>query len=324
MTIIADPDLRGIYLTVDEMNELEARVRSLSLSRRSSSQSFLQGSYSSRLQGRGIRFEEVRQYVQGDDVRHIDWNTTARLQKPYVRTYSEDREKPLILVIDQRQDMFFGSSLMMKSCAAASAAAHLSWMAQSDKDRIGALVLDDAGVETVTVGQGRRHLSRLFSVIADNNCRLKADDPGQDSVGQDSVDSAEMLNRALEATEQISGRAARIVLISDLAGFNEVTRQKLAELNCRHSVSCIHIYDALADRMPESGDFTATRGGLIGRFSMGQGRLKETLQKHFRVRVKTLHQTLNQEGIPVVRIHTGASITEQLQVLIHGQEGEGL
>ena len=84
--------------------------------------SLLAGRHASRLRGRGLAFEELRPYLPGDDIRTMDWHVTARTGKPHVRVYTEEKDRPVLLVVDQRQNMFFGSKRAMKSVAAAEAA----------------------------------------------------------------------------------------------------------------------------------------------------------------------------------------------------------
>ena len=85
--------------------------------------SILAGRHASRLRGRGLNFEEIRRYLPGDDTRNMDWKVTARMRKPHVRVYTEERDRPCLLVVDQRQSMFFGTRRCMKSVAAAEVAA---------------------------------------------------------------------------------------------------------------------------------------------------------------------------------------------------------
>jgi DNA polymerase III delta prime subunit len=94
--------------------------------------SILAGRHASRLRGRGLNFEEIRRYLPGDDIRNMDWRVTARTRRPHVRVYTEERDRPLLLVIDQRQSMFFGSRRAMKSVVAAEAAALADIYAQLD------------------------------------------------------------------------------------------------------------------------------------------------------------------------------------------------
>src|SRR5580698_8444791 len=99
----------GAYAELDSLVALEFKARGFSLLRSQPVRSLLYGRRSSHVTGRGLDFQELRGYVPDDDVRTIDWRVTARLQKPYVRVYSEERDRPTMLVVDQRINMFCGS-----------------------------------------------------------------------------------------------------------------------------------------------------------------------------------------------------------------------
>ena len=135
-----------ITIRLQELIALRAQARGFSLLPRQPVGSLLAGRYDSRLRGRGLTFEELRHYQQGDDVRTIDWKATARLRSPQVRVYTEERERPVLLVVDQRRPMFFGSRRAMKSVTAAEVAALGAWRALSAGDRVGGIVFNETTV----------------------------------------------------------------------------------------------------------------------------------------------------------------------------------
>ena len=110
----------------------------------------------SRVRGRGLAFEELRAISAGDDIRTIDWRVTARTGKPFVRVYDEEKDRPALILVDQRINMFFGSRLAMKSVAAAEVAALCAWRILTVGDRVGGFVFNDAAIdETETAPQPR-------------------------------------------------------------------------------------------------------------------------------------------------------------------------
>ena len=115
------------------------------------------------MRGRGLNFEEIKDYRSGDDVRSIDWKVTARLQKPHVRVFNEERDRQALLVVDQRLSMFFGSRLSMKSVTAAQAAAIGAWRVLGAGDRVGAIVFNDSDlVEIRALDAAARRRCRSF------------------------------------------------------------------------------------------------------------------------------------------------------------------
>src|SRR5215471_17651879 len=141
----AETRMPGVYIDLDDLIALEYRDREVSFLPRQPVHSLLSGRFASRMRGRGLNFEEIRDYRPGDDVRSIDWKVTARLQKPHVRVFNEERDRQSLLVVDQRLSMFFGSKLAMKSVTAAQAAALAAWRILNVGDRVGAIVFDDRG-----------------------------------------------------------------------------------------------------------------------------------------------------------------------------------
>src|SRR6201991_5065616 len=134
----------GVYVSLDDLLALEYRGRKVSFLPRQPVHSLLSGRFASRMRGRGLNFEEIRDYRSGDDVRSIDWKVTARLQKPHIRVFNEERDRQTLLVGDQRLSMFFGSRRALKSVTAAEAAAIAAWRVLSVGDRVGAIVFNDS------------------------------------------------------------------------------------------------------------------------------------------------------------------------------------
>ena len=113
-----NPDAR-IHVSLAHLRSLQGAAQGLSFLPRQPSASVLNGRHASRLRGRGLNFEEMRDYLPGNDIRSIDWKATARTGRPHVRVFTEERDRPALLVVDQRMSMFFGSQLNMKSVTAA-------------------------------------------------------------------------------------------------------------------------------------------------------------------------------------------------------------
>ncbi len=137
----------GAYTSVDELVGLEATARDLTFLRKAPVRRLLAGRHESRMRGRGLSFEELREYLPGDDIRTIDWRVTARTGKPVVRVYDEEKDRPALVIVDQRINMFFGSRRAMKSVAAAEVAALCAWRITALGDRVGGFVFGDETVD---------------------------------------------------------------------------------------------------------------------------------------------------------------------------------
>lgn len=137
---LAEP---GIRIGLAELIDMRHRVREIQLFSKPGQRSPLVGLHHSKLRGRGVDFDQVRVYQAGDDVRNIDWRVTARTQEPHTKLFHEERERPIFILVEQSQRLFFGSGLMFKSVLAAQAAALFGWAALGHNDRIGGLVFGD-------------------------------------------------------------------------------------------------------------------------------------------------------------------------------------
>src|SRR5262245_28432351 len=164
----------GVHVTVADLVALRWRARGFSFLPRQPMNSLLSGRFASKLRGRGLNFEEIRRYQPGDDVRQIDWKVTARMRKAHSRVYTEERERPALLVVARRISRFFGSVKRMKSVTAAEAAALAAWRVLEAKDRVGAVVFDDREVRVVRPHRSRANVLRILGMIAEKNQALHA------------------------------------------------------------------------------------------------------------------------------------------------------
>src|ERR1700745_2535477 len=157
----------GVYVSLDDLLALEYRGRQISFLPKQPVHSLLSGRFASRMRGRGLNFEEIRDYRSGDDVRSIDWKVTARLQKPHVRVFNEERDRQALLVVDQRLSMFFGSRRAMKSVPRARGGG--PWRILGVGDRVGAILFNDSDVVEVRARRSRATVLRILSTIVAQN-----------------------------------------------------------------------------------------------------------------------------------------------------------
>src|SRR6202046_4927083 len=169
----------GAYAELDSLIALQFKAGGFTLRHNQPVHSILFGRRASHVRGRGLDFEELRCYVPGDDVRSIDWRVTARTQKPYVRVYSEERDRPTMLVVDQLINMFFGSRVSMKSVVAAEISALAAWRVFHQGDRVGAFIFNDDETEQVPIHRSRGNVLRILDRIAHQNKQLRGNLPVQ-------------------------------------------------------------------------------------------------------------------------------------------------
>ena len=137
----------------------------------------------SKTRGRGVDFAEVRQYQPGDDARMIDWRVTARKNKPHTKIFREERERPVLIFVDQSQQMFFGSQLRLKSVAAADITARIAWQTLAAGDRVGAVIVDNHSQHLFRPYRSSRAVGRLLNQLAISNQSLTRHPDKLSSVG---------------------------------------------------------------------------------------------------------------------------------------------
>ena len=225
----------GVYTTVEQLVALEATARDFNFLRKQPVNRLLAGRHASNMRGRGLSFEELRDYLPGDDVRAIDWRVTARTDKPFVRVYDEEKDRPALIVVDQRMNMFFGSRLMMKSVSAAETAALCAWRVMNLGDRVGGFVFNDTRIDELRPHRSRAAVIELAGAIAKQNAELKADLSDHRGSGQ--------LDLALEAVANVARHDHLVVVISDFEGHGPRTRDLLLRLTISNDVLAVLVYD---------------------------------------------------------------------------------
>lgn len=294
-----------VTITLEELIQLKAEARGFSFLPRQPVTSLLAGRHASRLRGRGLAFEELRHYNQGDDVRTIDWKATARLRSTHVRVYSEERERPVLLVVDQRRPMFFGSRRAMKSVTAAELAALGAWRVLRTGDRVGGIVFNEAEIVDLRPHRSQTQVLRLLHEVVRLNQALAAKEP---------VSGAITLNHALEAALRRANHDHLVVLVSDLDGANEET-QRLATLIAAHNdMLAVAIYDPLgAALQPQPGMFVEAGGERVA-LPLDAG-FPAAFQRAFAQRLDEWTEIFRALQVPVLPISAAEPPADQLRAL---------
>ena len=246
--------IAGVYVSLDELVFLRAAGSGFHFLPRQPIQSLLSGRHASRLRGRGLMFEEMRAYVPGDDIRSIDWKATARTGDPFVRVYTEERERPVLLVVDQSISMFFGSQDRLKSVTAAHAAALAAWRVLHVGDRIGALVFSDTDHVYIKPQRSSRNAMRILGVVRDFNHRLDAETGDATEPGA--------LDRILGQVAQIAPHDYLIVLITDYEGAGPTTREWVTRIRRHNDIISVVVTDPLEEALPEVGTLVVSDGEM--------------------------------------------------------------
>ena len=298
----------GVYVGLDDLLRLQYRARRVSFKGRQPLHSILSGRHASRMRGRGLDFEEVRAYLPGDDVRTIDWRVTARTGVPHTRVYTEERDRPALVLVDQRLAMFFGTRLNLKSVTAAEAAALAAWRVFLSGDRVGAVVFDDIDQAILRPHRSRAQVLRILEAIVQKNRTLRADSDVKPAPG--------MLNRALESARGLVAHDHVVIIASDFDGADDETHRLVAELAEHNDVMAMLVHDPSSRELPARSRVVVTGGELQVQVDAGRAGEREALLEVAQERVRPILQWTRELGVPVMPLSTGEDVATQVGRLL--------
>jgi uncharacterized protein (DUF58 family) len=219
-----------------DSSELIKKVRKIEIKSRGLSQNVFAGEYHSAFKGRGMMFSEVREYQYGDDIRDIDWNVTARHNKPYVKVFEEERELTVMLLVDVSGSGSFGAVGPEKRDMIAEISATLAFSAISNNDKIGAIFFSDRIEKFIPPKKGKRHILMIVSQLLD----FQPQSRGTDIAG------------ALKFFTDALKKKSTAFLISDFIDNSEYDKPLSVARN-RHDLMAIQVYDRRDASMPDVG-----------------------------------------------------------------------
>ncbi|PTT25642.1 DUF58 domain-containing protein [Pseudomonas sp. HMWF021] len=294
-----------VYVSLAQLMALEFKARDLSFLARQPQGSILAGNHASRLRGRGLNFDELRRYQPGDDLRHLDWRASLRTGKPVVRTFTEERDRPALIVVDQRMSMFFGSQRSFKSALAAELAALAAWMVFNAGDRVGGLVFNDQRIDCIAPLRSRKRVEALLNRVVQQNQALNAGNPDAEDEDQ--------LDKALQRCLALAGHDHLICIISDFAGAGERTLQLMRQLRAHNDVIALQIYDPLAMKLPSNGRLLITQGQLQVELAVEKRSVHQPLGDYLGGRLKDVATLLRRSQVPLMMFSTAEEAHAQLR-----------
>ena len=298
----------GVYVTLDELTRLQYRARGFSFLPRQPVHSLLSGRHTSRMRGRGLDFEELRRYLPGDDPRTIDWKVTARTGKPHVRVYTEERDRPALIVVDQRIGMFYGTRLNLKSVTAAQIAAAGAWRVTGVGDRIGAVVFDDSEIEEVAPHRSGQTVLRILHALVEKNTALRADSPARSNPA--------MLNEVLRGVARNVSHDYLIVIVSDFDGADDETTRLVTRMAHHNDVIAIPVYDPSSQELPTTGRLVVSDGEVQIEVDFGKKSSRRRLLDFAEGRLASVMAWQREIGVPVMPISTAEDVMDQMRSLL--------
>jgi uncharacterized protein (DUF58 family) len=260
----------------------------------------IQGAYRTPYRGSGMDFAGLREYVETDDARHIDWNATARLNAPQVRLFIEDRDLTVWLVLDRSASMAAGAPGRGKHDVLAELALILARLFGRGGNRVGAILHDGASARIVPAGTGRAHALRIGHELD----RASATAP---------VASTTDFAAMLDATATVARRRSLMIMVSDFIGTGDWDNQ-LLRLVYRHDVVALRVMDATDDELPDAGLI------VVEDAETGEQLMVDSSDPLFRARYRAgvderdivLAQTMRRANVPLHRIDTDRDLVDAL------------
>ena len=302
-----------VYASLDELMRLRFVSSGFSFLPRQPVHSVLSGRHASRLRGRGLNFEELRNYLPGDDTRNIDWRVTARTREPHVRVYTEEKDRITWLLVDQRQSMFFGSRWKMKSVVAAEAAAIACWRVLAQGDRVGAVVVSDRDLDVIPPHRSPERVARILERVVHRNAALRA--------GAGEPGGAAMLNRALQRIAAEARHDCLVTLVTDGAGIDRESRRHITRMTAHNDVLAVLVYDPLEQALPDAGRLVFGDGERQLEFDSSERRLRDAYATDFETRLERMRDTSRRYSIPLLPVHTAAPVQDQLREALGHRKG---
>ncbi len=294
-----------VHPPLAELMALEGAMAGLSFRSTPQRGSVLAGLHGSRLRGRGLDFAELRRYVAGDDLRQLDLRASLRYGKPYVRSFTEERDRPTLILADQRMSMYFGSVRAFKCAVGARLAAAAAWMSLHAGDRVGGIVFDDDGQRSFKPLRSRDRIRALLAELVRANQGLSAQRSDQSR--------PEGLNAALRAALAQSPHDSLICILSDFFGADDNTLRSLRLLAAHNDVIAALIFDPMAQNLPSRGHMLVTQGELHLEIPVGRKNVRQPLANFFSGRLREVAELLRRSRVPLLSIDTATDELTQLR-----------
>ncbi|WP_325893523.1 DUF58 domain-containing protein [Grimontia sp. NTOU-MAR1] len=265
----------------------------------------LSGQHTSRNKGRGMNFSEVRPYQPGDDIRTIDWRVTARTGKAHTKLFTEEREQPVMLMIDLSASMKFGSQLMLKSVQAAHFASLLSWLAMSQKDRIGAVIYNGITLRECKPTARQQGPLRLIHVLMEAHAEmLQTNTAGN---------SNQAWQAALRHLHHLCPKGSEIVIISDFYALSAHDKRRLSQLRQHNRIQFVRVHDPLEQGQTEFkgqelvADHTATAW-----LDFSSRKTRDGLARQFQHQQQFIADMARSLAIPLYSLNAAQPLLQQL------------
>ena len=292
----------GIVADTESLIRLGMGARKIALDLSAGARSILAGAHLSRFRGRGMDFAESREYQPGDDVRHIDWRVTARTGKSHTKLFTEERERPVFLVLDFSSSMYFGTRGSFKSVTAARAAAYIAWSVVANGDRVGGLIATPKRIVDTKPASGRRGVLRLLNAISEATVATK----------RGKNDHHVLLHDALMHAVRVVHPGSLVLIFSDFYQLQNETHKYISRLARHNDIVACQVLDPLECAPPDPGHYLISDGKSKTTLDASATLSRDRYRDIIATRDDSLKTLLSQFNIPLIQLLNGQQVSETL------------
>jgi uncharacterized protein (DUF58 family) len=280
-----------------ETSELIKKVRKIEIKTRGLSHNIFAGQYHSAFKGRGMSFSEVREYQYGDDVRDIDWNVTARFNKPYIKVFEEERELTVMLMVDLSSSLDFGTVNQTKRDMVTEIAATLAFAAIQNNDKIGVIFFTDKVEKFIPPQKGRKHILYIIRELINFEPQSQRTD----------------LKVPLEFLTNAIKKRCTAFMISDFIDDSDY-RNAMTIANRKHDLVAIQVYDRRLAQMPKIGlvKFRDAETGEEVYVDTSSSKVQAYQREWWKAQVARLNEIFKKSRVDSVSISTGQDYVKAL------------
>lgn len=283
-----------------ETNDLLQRVRRVEIKTRALTNNIFAGEYHSAFKGRGMSFAEVREYQPGDDVRDIDWNVTARLNRPHIKVFEEERELTVMLLIDVSGSLDFGTRVRSQRELVTEIAATIAFSAIQNNDKIGVIFFSDRIEKFIPPKKGRRHILCIIRELLDFRPQSRRTDVG---IG------IEYLMRAIN-------KRCISFLLSDFINTPDFSRPLMVAAR-KHDIVAVRVYDYRMEELPNVGlmKIFDAETGHEQYLDTSSRKLREQHSRWWRNETRKLDEMFNKSRVDNISVRTDGDYVRGLMTL---------
>ncbi len=283
-----------------ETNEILKRVRKIEIKTRGLSNNIFAGEYHSAFKGRGMAFAEVREYQYGDDIRDIDWNVTARFNRPFVKVFEEERELTVMLMVDVSSSLNFGTSVQQQKDMVAEIAATLAFSAILNNDKIGVIFFSDRIEKFIPPKKGRKHILYIIRELIDFKPQSNRTDIGQ----------------AVAYLTRILKRRCTAFILSDFIDAKDYS-VPLTVANQKHDIAAIQVYDQRMTDLPNVGlmKVVDAETGFEQYIDTSSKKLRSMHREWWHSRQKNMENLLSKSNVDFVSVRADEDYVVALKAL---------